>query len=233
MDNILAVDSSGKTAGVCILQNGIALYEKTLDTGLTHSETLLPMVQKAMEKAGLSPKEIALWAVANGPGSFTGLRIGVCLIKGLAFANNAAVFGVSTLKATALASGLKGTVVAALNARRGQVYWAAFLCGATVRRLSPDKVQNIDDMKDFIANCAEPIFFVGDGAEMCYNAYVCMSNVKKTQEMQLLPVAKAVAMLAKQSERPILHQNLQPCYLRPSKAERDRAALCKEECADC
>ena len=120
--NILAIDTAGKTAAVAVMRDDTLLYEMASNTGLTHSETLLPMVDTA---------------VTNGPGSFTGLRIGLAAVKGLAFAAKTPCAGVSTMAALAYGVCGEGTVIGAQDARRGQVYWAGFDL-ATHARLPPD-----------------------------------------------------------------------------------------------
>ena len=124
----LAVDSAGKAAGIAILRDEALIYESYLDAGLTHSETLLPMLKSALAATGIAPAEINLYAVSAGPGSFTGLRIGMALAKGLALPNQTPCIGVSTLEALALSVFVPqgSIVVAAEDARRGEVYYAAF-----------------------------------------------------------------------------------------------------------
>ena len=123
---ILAVDTAGKTAGVAVMEDDRLLYEVYLDAGLTHSETLLPMVDAALKACRLSCADIDLYGVNAGPGSFTGLRIGLAAVKGLALPRQTPCAPVSTLEALAAAHIGEGTVVCALDARRGQVYSAAF-----------------------------------------------------------------------------------------------------------
>lgn len=227
MSDIFGVDASGKTAGVCVLRAGTVLFEKTLEKGLTHSETLLPLVQSAMAATGLCPATVGLWALTAGPGSFTGLRIGMALVKGMAFPYLTEVVPVSTLAALAWGSGLAGTVITALDARRGQVYWAAFSCGKGVRRLAPDAVQNAqnsDGMKQIVHDSPGPVFFVGDGAEICYNSYICEPKVERPPQAHRVSIAKGAALLAAKMGGAVPAKDMQPCYLRLSQAERERAA---------
>ena len=101
--NILAVDTAGKTAGVALLQDDRLLYEVYLDGGMTHSETLMPMIDTCLKMCGLTCADIDLYAVNAGPGSFTGLRIGLAAVKGLAFPRETLCAPVSTLEALAAA----------------------------------------------------------------------------------------------------------------------------------
>ena len=138
--NILAVDTAGKTAGVALLQDDRLLYEVYLDGGMTHSETLMPMIDTCLKMCGLTCADIDLYAVNAGPGSFTGLRIGLAAVKGLAFPRETLCAPVSTLEALAAAHTGEGTVLCALDARRAQVYSAAFDL-ATHARLLDDEAR--------------------------------------------------------------------------------------------
>ncbi|MEG1477822.1 MAG: tRNA (adenosine(37)-N6)-threonylcarbamoyltransferase complex dimerization subunit type 1 TsaB, partial [Oscillospiraceae bacterium] len=121
-----SLDSAGKTAGVALMEDGRLLYEAYLNSGNTHSVSLLPLVESAFNMAGITAKDIDLFAVNAGPGSFTGIRIGLALVKGLALPNNTPCVGTSTLESLAYGFGGEGTILAALDARRGEVYYAAF-----------------------------------------------------------------------------------------------------------
>ena len=145
--NILAIDTAGKTAAVAVMRDDTLLYEMASNTGLTHSETLLPMVDTALKACGLTPAQLDLYAVTNGPGSFTGLRIGLAAVKGLAFAANTPCAGVSTMAALAYGVCGEGTVIGAQDARRGQVYWAGFDL-ATHARLTPDAAEPVTALEE-------------------------------------------------------------------------------------
>ena len=168
--NILAVDTAGKTAGVALLQDDRLLYEVYLDAGMTHSETLMPMIDTCLKMCGMTCADIDLYGVNAGPGSFTGLRIGLAAVKGLAFPRETLCAPVSTLEALAAAHTGEGTVLCALDARRAQVYSAAFDL-ATHSRLLEDDARAVANLADFVENCKKPLFFVGDGASLCYNKY--------------------------------------------------------------
>ena len=118
--NILAVDTAGKTLGVALLQDDRLKYECYLDGGMTHSETLMPLVDHCLKLCGLTCADIDLFGVNAGPGSFTGLRIGLAAVKGLAFPRETLCAPVSTLEALAAAHTGEGTVLCALDARRAR-----------------------------------------------------------------------------------------------------------------
>ena len=195
--NILAVDTAGKTAGVALLQDDRLLYEVYLDGGMTHSETLMPMIDSCLKLCGLTCADIDLYAVNAGPGSFTGLRIGLAAVKGLAFPRETLCAPVSTLEALAAAHTGEGTVLCALDARRAQVYSAAFDL-ATHTRLLDDDARAVTDLADFVENCKKPLFFVGDGAGLCYNKYSNVPGVLQTPPALRGGRAAAVALVAKQ-----------------------------------
>lgn len=223
--NILAIDTAGKTAAVAVMRDDTLLYEMASNTGLTHSETLLPMVDTALKACGLTPAQLDLYAVTNGPGSFTGLRIGLAAVKGLAFPRETLCAPVSTLEALAAAHTGEGTVLCALDARRAQVYSAAFDL-ATHERLMDDDARAVADLAQFVENCKKPLFFVGDGAALCYNKYGEIPGVLAVPPALRGGRAAAVALVAKQMARhgeTVLPEALLPDYHRLSQAERERA----------
>lgn len=223
--NILAVDTAGKTAGVALLRDGRLLYECYLDAGLTHSETLLPLIDTGLRLCGLTPAEIDLYGVNAGPGSFTGLRIGLAAVKGLALPRSTLCAPVSTLEALAAAHTGEGTVLCALDARRAQVYSAAFDL-ATHTRLLDDDARAVADLASFVENCKKPLFFVGDGASLCYNKYGGVPGVLAAPAALANGRAAAVGLVAQrmaQAGQAVLPAALLPDYHRLSQAERERA----------
>lgn len=229
---VFALDSSGKTASVCLRRNGQTLHESLLDAGLTHSETLLPLVQKALAACGLTAGEVELWAVTAGPGSFTGLRIGLSLAKGLALPFGTPLAPVSTLEAMARASGRQGLVLASLNARRGEVYWAAFRLQNGCTRLTPDAAAPASEAQAFLKTQAETVFMVGDGTELCYNNTNC--NVGLRADGSPLLVAAGAALSAEaalQRGHTVSAASACPVYLRLSQAERERLEKTARESA--
>ncbi len=157
--NILAVDTAGKTAAVAVLRDDTLLYEAQCNNGLTHSETLLPMIDTALKASGLTMDELDVLGVTNGPGSFTGLRIGLAVIKGLALPRQLPCAGVSTMAALAWGLAGEGTVIGAQDARRGQVYWGAFDL-ASHRRLTDDAAAPVTELENFVQSCKKPLFFL-------------------------------------------------------------------------
>lgn len=223
--NLLAIDTAGKTAAVAVMRDDTLLYEAASNTGLTHSQTLLPMVDTALKACGLTPPELDLYAVTNGPGSFTGLRIGLAAVKGLAFAANTPCAGVSTLAALAWGLAGTGTVIGAQDARRGQVYWAAFDL-ETHARLTPDAAEPVTALENFAKTCKKPLLFVGDGAALCYNTYKDLPGLLPCPQPLRVLRGAGVALAGRamwQAGACVPPAALLPDYHRLSQAERERA----------
>ena len=226
------IDTAGRTVGVALMRDGQLLYDCYLDAGLTHSETLMNLVDAAFQSTGLSPADVQLWGVCSGPGSFTGLRIGIAAVKGLAFASGALCAPVSTLEALAQGFVGEGTIVTALDARRGEVYWAAFDLSPEHTRLVEESAGPLSELDDFIKNCKKPVFFVGDGASLCYNKYDSLPGVLHCPPAYQRGRAGAVCLTAEKMYQQGLcvpAAQLSASYHRLSQAERERQARLKGE----
>lgn len=229
---ILALESSAKAASVALVQDGILLSQSMQCSGLTHSRTLLPMAEDLIKNADASLEDVDVFAVSQGPGSFTGVRIGVAAVKGLAWASEKPVVGVSTLEAMAwqgLAAGEGRLVCCAMDARRSQVYNALFeIQDGKPVRLTEDRAISAEVLiSELSSNDAEP-FLVGDGAALCRDACekVGLHCVLAPDNLRMQS-AWGVAMAAL-DKQPIPGELLQPVYLRLSQAERERQARLKE-----
>ena len=167
---ILALETSAKSVSAAVTENGAVLASAYQNRGLTHSVTLMPLIDGMLRTAGLSLDDIGLIAAANGPGSFTGLRIGVSAAKGLAWAKELPCCGVSTLAAMARnLAHMEGLIVCAMDARRDQVYNALFLAhDGILTRQCPDRAISLAELSEELKNRPEPKFIVGDGARLCY-----------------------------------------------------------------
>ena len=224
---ILAIDSTAIVASVALCDNEklIALY--TVNNGNTHSETLLPMVESILKEAKLTPADIELFAVSNGPGSFTGVRIGCATIKGLAFGRNVPCIGVSTLEALAYnLRGSDGIICPVMNARRNQVYNALFRVEhGKIERLCPDRAISLADLAAELAAYGDtPIYLAGDGYEMT-RAALGACNLRETPEELIYQRGYSVAacaLSAFEAGRYTTDDALVPTYLRLPQAERER-----------
>ena len=225
---ILAFETSAKAGSVALWQNGKLLGESYQNTGLTHSQTLLSMAQSLMESCGYTPQNIEAVAVANGPGSFTGVRIGVAAAKGFAWGADIPCCGVSTLEAMATGLGVcDGYILPVMDARRSQVYNAVFRAeGGKLTRVTEDRAIALSDLAEEIKNLEKPVFLVGDGANLCYNTLKdLVPQLVLPPEHKLHQRAVGVALVA---EAMLLAGDacdgaaLTPNYLRLSQAERER-----------
>ena len=227
---ILALETSAKAVSVAVAKDGAILCSRFSNDGQTHSVTMMPMLDEMLRAAALTPDDVDAVAVSHGPGSFTGLRIGVSAAKGLAWAKGIPCCGVSTLEAMAEnGRGFEGLVIGAMDARRNQIYNAVFLCrDGSMERLTPDRAIGLSELLAEIKNRPEAKLVVGDGASLCYN-YLTENGVS----CQILPgdtglqsaegVAKVACRMAAQGRLIPPHQ-LNPVYLRLSQAERERLA---------
>lgn len=221
---ILAFESSAKPASVALLQDGRLLSQYLQCSALTHSRTLLPMAEDMLKNAELSLADVDLLAVAHGPGSFTGIRIGVSAVKGLAWAGDKPCVGVSTLEAMAWnGSSFEGYVCPVMDARRSQVYNAIFKIenGMPVR-VTEDRPIALEELEKEVRALEAPVLLVGDGAELTkkyFDAHGIASRL--SPENLRWQTAWGVAMAA-QFKTPGNVDELLPVYLRLSQAERER-----------
>ena len=223
---ILALDSTAVTASVAICEDETLIAEYTLAAGLTHSQTLLPMVESVLKLTGLSTKDIDLFACAEGPGSFTGVRIGAATVKGLAFDLEKPCIGVSTLEALAYnLVGYEGIACPVMNARRSQVYNALFkVNNKGVERLCEDRAIAIADLEAELENVSATIFLAGDGYDITKKDFARVSTMD-TPEPTRIGSGYSVARLALAKYRSGVRTTdaeLNPTYLRPCQAERER-----------
>ena len=227
---ILAFETSAKAGSVALLENGCLLAESYQNTGLTHSQTLMTMAEELLRSCGLTPRQVEAVAVAAGPGSFTGVRIGVAAAKGFAWGGQLPLYGVSTLEAMALQMGIyDGYVVPVMDARRSQVYNAVFAAReGELSRLTEDRAISLAELAEEMKNFEKPIFLVGDGSILCYNTLKeQVPNLILPPEHRMHQRAAGVALAAaKQIEAGETGDpaTLTPNYLRLSQAERERLA---------
>ncbi len=223
---ILAFESSARPASVALLRDGSLLSQYSQCSALTHSRTLLPMAEDMLKNAELTIGDVDLFAVAHGPGSFTGVRIGVSTVKGLAWAANKPCVGVSTLEAMAwhgLAAG--GVVCPVMDARRGQVYNALFeIRNGKPVRLCGDRPIALEELAPQLRELESPAFLVGDGAAITAKYLETVGiPFRMAPENLRWQSAWGVAMAASERE-PGTADSLLPVYLRLSQAERERQA---------
>lgn len=223
---ILSVDSSAAAASAALTENGKILGEFYCNVGLTHSQTLMPMIHGLLTCTGVSLRSVDLFAVSAGPGSFTGIRIGIASVKGLAFPEDKPCVGVSTLEAIAQnLAHLSGTVCSVMDARCGQVYNAVFRAdGGALLRLTPDRAIPAENLAGECEKYQKPLFLVGDGAKLCYNMQSFQdAGAVLPPEPLIYQRASSVARAAAEafaSGKAVSPAALVPVYLRPAQAER-------------
>ena len=225
---ILAFETSAKSAAVAIVQDGALLGEYFQNSGQTHSRTLMQMAEDLLKNCDITAADIDAVACAAGPGSFTGVRIGMAAAKGFAWGREVPLIGVSTLEAMVRGVACAdGTYCAAMDARRSQVYTATFEChDGKLTRLTQDAALSIDELGSMLEMIEKDKFLVGDGAALCYNTLREMQHsLHLLPEHQRMQRAAGVALLAWdqiQGGRVIPAQEVVPNYLRLSQAERER-----------
>ena len=223
--NIVAIDTSGPAASCAVLIDGEIVQSIAMNRGLTHSETIMPALDACMSAARLSCDQVDCFATVAGPGSFTGVRIGVCAVKGLAHAWNKPCARIDALEALAMNfAGFDGLACPILDARRGQVYCAAF----DMKNGMPERVLEdaAIDLTEFLASLPKDrrLVFLGDGLrvhaarirETLTEALIAPANLRQLR-------ADAACLLAEaRPEEWMEARKLTPIYLRLPQAERER-----------
>ena len=232
---LLAFETSAKAGSVALMQDGRLLAESYQNSGLTHSQTIMPMAENMLKSCGFTAQDVTSVAVAAGPGSFTGIRIGVAAAKGFAWGSQIPCYGVSTLEAMARGFAEQdGLVVCTMDARRCQVYNAIFEARqGTLTRLCPDRAISLEELGAQLENSDKPIFLVGDGSILCYHTLKDrVSNLIAPAEHRMHQRAAGVALAAwEQIQQGVIGDGaaLEPNYLRLSQAERERLEKEKEK----
>lgn len=215
---LLSMDSSAVTASVALTDGDEIIKSEFVNSGLTHSETLLPMITRVMD--GRKYSELDGIAITAGPGSFTGVRIGVATVKGLAFNDDIPCYSVSTLEAIAYNFVDKNAVVCAvMDARRMQFYNALFrVQNGKVERLYDDRAISIEDLRNELKQY-DKVIIAGDGAKLCFQN-IELENCALADDDRIYQNAVGVAKAAK-NKNAISPKALMPVYLRQSQAERE------------
>lgn len=227
--NLLAVDTSGPVAGVAVLRDGEIAYEGAAVNRLTHSVNLMPMIEEALGRTGLDISDIDYYAAVTGPGSFTGVRIGVSAVKGMAHGAQRPCIGVDALEALAAGVCMTDALLCPIqDARAGQVYGAAFLPG-----MPP--VRRLEDMAQKLSVFVEKAMEVADGRRLCFLGDGVKTYRRAIEEllgdravfapahMSYLRPAAVAALADLHRDRAVDYLTLMPVYLRAPQAERERA----------
>lgn len=232
---ILALDSSTAMACVALCADEQTLFSENISVGHSHSEVLLPMIVRAFNDNGLKAHDVDLFAVSVGPGSFTGIRIGVATVKGLCSGSGKPCVPVSALAALAEnLVGVRGVICSVMDARRDQMYTALFDGdGSCVKRLTKDELLPISALDERLKTLGKTVYLVGDGYEKCKNKLTC-AHLAETPEEKRFANGYSVAAVAKkryqqQPDGDYAEDCLLPVYLRATQAERERIEKMKRE----
>ena len=228
---LLAVDCSAKSASCAIIEEEKIIASSFINVNLTHSQTLMPMISDLLINSRNNINEIGAFAISAGPGSFTGVRIGISAIKGMALANNTPCIAVSTLYAIAQNFRYRDALVCAvMDARCNQVYGALFrIKNGKIKRLCEDKAVKIDELAEEImkSRVTCPIIIAGDGAKLFYSAVESKKNVVLAEEVLRYQNGTGVALAGIESYnkgKSSTPEKLLPIYLRLPQAERELKA---------
>lgn len=222
---ILGLDTSGRVASVALMQDGILLAEHSVYTTLTHSQVIMPMCQSLLESAGKTLRDVDRLAVACGPGSYTGIRIGVAATEAMAFALGIGCNGISTLESLAYnVRGFKGLVCAVMKARLDLLYCATFLSDlhgvSRYEAMPSDRIVPASELYQLLSSTDLDVTLVGDAAESFYSSHDFGSHVVLASPRDRLQSASSLCEVASLLDPQPPH-SLRAAYLQPTKAEKD------------
>ncbi len=222
---LFCLDTSGPVAGAALIRDGAVRYEGMAVNAFTHSQSILPMAEEAYRRTGLVISDTDYFAVTVGPGSFTGVRIGVSTVKALAHALGKPCIAVDALEA--MAAGVQpfsGVICPIQDARAGQVYGAAFR-GGTLERLLPDEPLKLEAYLEKVSAFGQPMLFLGDGMPVHQDAIQSILGDRALfapAHLAFLRPAAAAFLAWNKREQAVEYKDLSPLYLRPPQAERQK-----------
>ena len=226
---IFGIDTCCMAATAALLRDNTLVSETVTNCGKTHSEKMMPQIENMFKSCGIDPDEVDAFAAAVGPGSFTGVRIGVATVKAMAQVQNKPCVAVSTLEALAYSSKyFDGIVSPILDARRNQVYNALFECGKSeMKRLTPDRALALDELLEELKALDKDIIFMGDGVYAFKDEIIKALGSKAffAPETVIMNLGGAVAALGREKLEKgdvVSYADLVPSYIRLSQAERER-----------
>lgn len=220
---LLGIDTSGRTASAALFDTDSEAFlaQKMLYTQKTHSQVIMPVVKDIIAQTGKTVKDIGAIAVANGPGSYTGLRIGVAAVKALAFGLDIKCCGVSTLEGLAYNNvSYVGTVCSIMKARGELVYTCTYKCdGYVAEKITEEKIVSRDELAEFLAFNGENVLLCGDGAADFFTDYRSPKFIIASPQNRIQnAVGVCLAGLSKELVEP---EKLEVSYLQKVKAEKD------------
>ena len=224
---VLGIDSSGMTASAALIEDDRLIAEFTVNNKRTHSETLMPMIDKVLTSAETDIKDVELLAIAAGPGSFTGLRIGAATVKGLGLSIDAPVAAIPTCEGLAMnLMGADGLVCPIIDARRNQVYTGLYrMTGEMPEAVYGQTACDIAEIVEYINSLGEKVTFLGDGVDT-FREYI-EKEIKvpcrfasANQSLQRAASIASLGLLYSRAGKTVSVDDFAPEYLRPSQAER-------------
>ena len=221
---ILGIDTSGKIASVALCDENTCLAQTTVLTKLTHSQVILPMVEKVLKDSALTLDDVDYFAVADGPGSYTGLRIGISAVKGMCFTLNKKCIGISTLKSLAYnCIPSKSLIVSVMRARPEIAYFAAFESdGEKLQTIKEDCICSVEEIVKYLNFTQKDTILVGDYAKELYENYFSQSqNVRLSPMTMRMQNASSLCLAALADENYYTPDKLEVNYLQITKAEKD------------
>lgn len=212
---ILGIDTCDKTAAAAIMTDGKVTAETAFVTGRTHSQVILPLAKRCLQDVGLSLSDMDVFAAVSGPGSYTGLRIGIAAVQGICYALDKPCVGVSALECLAYGvSAFEGTVCAVMHARQRLMYNAFFsVSGRQVHRLSADCITDADELVRAMG-AYDDVMVTGDVSLLDLGGIRCAPELLRRRS------AASLCAAAMQHE-PVTADRLLPDYLQITKAEKD------------
>lgn len=231
---ILAMDTTAKVSTVSIVCEDRIIAEYSINLNFTHSQTIMPMCEEILKTTQINLSEIDAFAVCTGPGSFTGLRIGISAVKGMAYALNKPCIAVSTLDALSFnALDFNGIICCVMDARCNQVYNAIFdNSGDFLEKITEDRAIILDDLLEELKLLKKNVILVGDGADLCYNKFKdTLPNIRMASVSNRYQKASSVGLVAvnKYNQKLFTNANdLMPEYLRLPQAQRELLAKNKK-----
>lgn len=227
--NLLAMDTSGPVAGVSIIKNDQVVYEAMAVNQFTHSVSMMPMVEEALNHAGMVLQQMDALAVTVGPGSFTGVRIGVSTVKGMAHGLGKPCIPVDALEALAFSAPFfEGVICPIQDARAGQVYGAAFRWhNGELERLMPDSALKLEEYLAQLLSLGVRFWFTGDGLNRYREAIAAKLGERAVLAPEALCYLRpgcAAALALEKRDEAVDYLSLAPLYLRAPQAQREREA---------
>ena len=212
---VLAIETSGNSGSIALSAPDKVIFEAKINNNLTHSQTTMVMIEQALKISGLSIKDIGIIACSSGPGSFTGLRIGAAVAKGICFNTGLKIVPVSSLEALAYNAISLGKIVPIMDARRGQVYAAVYENGVCTTAPA------VCGIEDVLAVVDSPSLFLGDGVPVFKDKIVDAGHFVAPAHLLLQSAASVAAVAFKNLEKAVCAQEFELTYIRQSQAERD------------